>query len=245
MKNTKTTGIGIATIVSVLSNLALQFFGGGEITGGDIGAAITAIMSAVGLIFARDAETAETVAEKTTTTTFKTQAIVGAFLLFGLVSVADAACDRRQPYARFSATAQLAIPGQTVKNTILFRNEDSRGCSETCFQLNTGARPPYDGQAMAYVGVPTLQAADGSWFPNVLCLKAGEQREAVYHLPFRADQPAGPSYVVESIIMARTPELYDENWRTNQYDAECVPACVNMSLEQCRAYACCPELPNG
>lgn len=244
MKTTTTTGLGIATIVSVLSNLALQFFGGGEINGPELGAAISSIITAIGLIFARDAETPETVAEKTTTTTIKTQVILAAFLLFGVAS-AEAACDRRQPYARFGATAQLAIPGQTVKNTILFRNEDSRGCPETCFQLNVGARQPYDGQAMAYTGIPTLQTTNGGWFSNVQCLKAGQQVEAVYHLPFRADQPAGPAYVVESVIMARTPELHDQDWRTNQYDAECVPACVNMTLDQCRAYACCPELPNG
>ena len=59
MRNPKTTGLGIGAIITIVGNLLTQFFGGGEISGADIGTAITGIVTAFGLIFSKDAQTVE------------------------------------------------------------------------------------------------------------------------------------------------------------------------------------------
>lgn len=58
MKNPKTTAFGILTIISIVVNLAMQFMAG-EVTGPEIGAAISGITGAIGLITARDAQPAQ------------------------------------------------------------------------------------------------------------------------------------------------------------------------------------------
>lgn len=55
MRNPKTTGLGIGSLLIVIGGVLQQYFGGGEITGADISTAISAIVSAIGLIFAKDA----------------------------------------------------------------------------------------------------------------------------------------------------------------------------------------------
>lgn len=58
MKNPKTTGLGIGAIFTIVGSLLQQYFGGGEISGADLGVAISGLMSAIGLIFAKDAQSA-------------------------------------------------------------------------------------------------------------------------------------------------------------------------------------------
>lgn len=55
MKNPKTTAFGILTIIGIVVNLALQFLAG-NVTGPEIGTAVSGITAAIGLIVARDAQ---------------------------------------------------------------------------------------------------------------------------------------------------------------------------------------------
>lgn len=55
MKNPKTTGLGIGAILTIVGTLLQQFFSGNEINGHDIANAVTGLVTAFGLIFAKDA----------------------------------------------------------------------------------------------------------------------------------------------------------------------------------------------
>lgn len=65
MKNPKTTGLGISALLIILGTVGQQYFGTGELPSGpEIGGLLSGVVSALGLIFARDAQTPETVVER-------------------------------------------------------------------------------------------------------------------------------------------------------------------------------------
>lgn len=65
MKSWKTTVMGIATILSIISGLAIAFLDGNAATNPDWTTAIAGITTAFGLIFARDNDkSSETVGAK-------------------------------------------------------------------------------------------------------------------------------------------------------------------------------------
>lgn len=160
-------------------------------------------------------------------------------LLVFLVASPAVACTKHAPWGRYADKIQHVDLNGTVRMEVVFRNTDAGcDCQPVCYQLSWGYHPPHDGSPGLPILRTQLQYADGSSFPQSVCLAPGEEATAWFALTIGA--PSAPGYVTPSIFVTR----YDTNdFFIRAFDTEGPAVCSGYTDEECRVFVYEPAPP--